>query len=121
MRPGEKATNYSDEEDESESSKAGNKSENITDVNATDVSSTTSDKPKNEWQKRWWNLIANNNDNTTITLIPIHPNNIHLITIHENLVNQIAQKEINSNSQGKLKTILNKSIVIRFIMHFISY
>lgn len=106
LRPGEKPTSYSDEEDESESSKAGNKSEDITNVNATDVSSTTSDKPKNEWPKSWWNSNANNNNNDNnnkITLIPIHPNKIHSIKFRKILVEQTAQKEINSNSQGKLK------------------
>lgn len=38
MRPGEKAANYSDEEDESESSKVGNKPDDIVNVNATDES-----------------------------------------------------------------------------------
>lgn len=41
LRPGEKPTNYSDEEDESESSKAGNKPDDILNVSASDVSSPT--------------------------------------------------------------------------------
>lgn len=44
LRPGEKPTNYSDEEDESESSKAGNKSDDIVNVSATDESTPVANK-----------------------------------------------------------------------------
>lgn len=54
LRPGEKPTNYSDEEDESESSKAGNKSDDIVNVSATDESTPKANK-KDDW--RWYQCL----------------------------------------------------------------